>query len=76
MTSFRFFHLIHILYTPDFIYSVRVWKRISGDHYIFRKEGVLEKVNLQKEGNKAKPYQVRQVRNIILKYKLGVKSNG
>ncbi len=51
-------------------------KRISGDHHIFRKEGVLEKVNLQKEGNKAKPYQVRQVRNIILKYKLGVKSNG
>ncbi len=51
-------------------------KRVSGGHHIFRKEGVLEKVNLQKEGNKAKPYQVRQVRNIILKYKLGVKSNG
>ena len=51
-------------------------KRVSGGHHIFRKEGVLEKINLQKEGNKAKPYQVRQVRNIILKYKLGVKSNG
>ncbi|MCP5003599.1 MAG: type II toxin-antitoxin system HicA family toxin [Planctomycetes bacterium] len=51
-------------------------KRVSGGHHIFRKEGVLEKVNLQKEGNKAKPYQIRQVRNIILKYKLGVKSNG
>ena len=51
-------------------------KRVSGSHHIFRKEGVLEKINLQKEGNKAKPYQVRQVRNIILKYKLGVKSNG
>ncbi len=51
-------------------------KRVSGSHHIFRKEGVLEKVNLQKEGNKAKPYQIRQVRNIILKYKLGVKSNG
>ena len=31
----------------------------------------MEKVNLQKEGNKAKPYQVRQVRNNLLKYKLG-----
>ncbi len=52
-------------------------KRVSGGHHIFRKEGVLEKINLQKEGSKAKPYyQVRQVRNIILKYKLGVKSNG
>jgi len=50
--------------------------RVSGGHHIFRKEGVLEKINLQKEGNNAKPYQVRQVRNIILKYKLGVKSNG
>jgi len=35
-----------------------------------------EALNLQKEGSKAKPYQVRQVRNVILKYKLGVKSNG
>jgi len=45
--------------------------RIKGSHHVFRKDGVIEKVNLQKEGNKAKPYQVRQVRNIILKYKLG-----
>jgi predicted RNA binding protein YcfA (HicA-like mRNA interferase family) len=45
--------------------------RIKGSHHIFRKAGIIEKVNLQKEGNKAKPYQVRQVRNIILKYKLG-----
>jgi len=45
--------------------------RIKGNHHVFRKDGVIEKVNLQKEGNKAKPYQVRQVRNIIVKYKLG-----
>jgi predicted RNA binding protein YcfA (HicA-like mRNA interferase family) len=45
--------------------------RIKGSHHVFRKDGVIEKVNLQKEGNKAMPYQVRQVRNIILKYKLG-----
>lgn len=46
--------------------------RIKGSHHIFRKTGVEEKPNLQKEGNKAKPYQVKQIRNIILKYKLGV----
>jgi len=45
-------------------------KRVSRGHHIFWKEGVLEKINLQKEGSKAKSYQVRQVRNIILKYKL------
>jgi len=45
--------------------------RIRGSHHIFRKEGVVEKINLQRAGNKAKPYQVKQVRNIIVKYKLG-----
>jgi len=38
---------------------------------MFRKSGVEEKINLQREGSKAKVYQVRQVRNILLKYKLG-----
>ncbi len=47
--------------------------RIRGSHHMYRKEGVTEMINLQKEGGKAKPYQVRQVRNIILKYKLGDK---
>ncbi len=45
--------------------------RIRGSHHIFRKIGIDEKPNLQKDGNKAKPYQVKQIRNIILKYGLG-----
>lgn len=45
--------------------------RARGSHHLFRKAGVVEKVNLQRDGSKAKPYQVRQVRNVILKYKLG-----
>ncbi len=45
--------------------------RTKGSHHVFRKNGVIEKINLQKEGNNAKAYQVRQVRNIIVKYKLG-----
>jgi predicted RNA binding protein YcfA (HicA-like mRNA interferase family) len=49
-------------------------KRIKGSHHVFRKAGVEEKINLQKDGNKAKPYQVRQVRNMIVKYKLEDKS--
>jgi len=46
-------------------------ERIKGDHHIFTKEGITEIVNLQplKDG-KAKAYQVKQVRNLILKYKL------
>lgn len=44
--------------------------RVRGSHHIFRKVGIEEKINLQKDGAKAKPYQVRQVRNILVKYKL------
>ncbi len=46
-------------------------ERIRGSHHIFAKEGVEEILNLQPKGANAKPYQVRQVRNVILKYKLG-----
>lgn len=46
-------------------------QRSRGSHPIFRKPGIDEKLNLQREGNKAKPYQVRQVRTILLKYRLG-----
>ena len=45
--------------------------RIKGDHFIYTKDGIEEIINIQPAGNKAKPYQVKQVRNIILKYKLG-----
>ncbi|MGA9994123.1 MAG: type II toxin-antitoxin system HicA family toxin [Pyrinomonadaceae bacterium] len=46
-------------------------ERIRGSHHIFRKDGVEEKINLQRDDGKAKVYQVRQVRNVLLKYKLG-----
>ncbi len=45
--------------------------RIKGDHFIYTRDDVEEIINLQPAGNKAKPYQVKQVRNIILKYQLG-----
>lgn len=45
-------------------------ERIRGSHHLYRKEGVLDKINLQRDDGKAKPYQVRQVRATILKYRL------
>jgi hypothetical protein len=45
--------------------------RVRGSHHLFRRPGVAEKINLQRDGSKGKPYQVRQVRNVIVKYKLG-----
>lgn len=44
---------------------------IKGDHFIYSMEGVDEILNVQPNGNKAKPYQVKQVRSVTLKYKLG-----
>jgi hypothetical protein len=46
-------------------------ERKRGSHHIFRKEGIEEKINLQRDYGKAKAYQVRQVRAVLLKYKLG-----
>lgn len=47
--------------------------RIKGDHYIYTKQGIAEIINLQPLGNKAKPYQVKQIRNLFVKYQLGGK---
>ena len=45
--------------------------RIKGSHRIYFKEGIEDILNLQPKDSRAKPYQVKQVRDIILKYKLG-----
>ena len=44
--------------------------RSRGSHHIFSRSGVVEILNLQPQGSNAKPYQVKQVRNVILRYKL------
>ena len=45
-------------------------ERVRGSHHIFRKDGVRERVNLQSDGSHAKPYQVRQVRQVVLRHQL------
>ena len=46
-------------------------RRVRGSHTLFRKSGVEERINLQRDGGNAKPYQVKQVRNVVVKYRLG-----
>ena len=46
-------------------------ERVRGSHHVFRKKGIAELINLQRDDAKAKPYQVRQVRTVLLKYRLG-----
>ena len=47
--------------------------RIKGSHHIFDREGVEELINIQSDGSKAKAYQVKQIRDLIVKYRLEVK---
>lgn len=47
-------------------------ERIKGDHYIFTKKDVDEILNLQPKNGKGKPYQVKQARDVILKYNLRI----
>lgn len=45
-------------------------ERIKGSHHIFTRDGVAEILNLQPNGSMAKPYQVKQVRRVLVHYKL------
>ena len=46
--------------------------RIKGDHFIYSRSDVQEIINIQPLGNKAKPYQVKQIRNLIYTYNMEV----
>jgi predicted RNA binding protein YcfA (HicA-like mRNA interferase family) len=44
--------------------------RVNGDHHIYVHPEIPELVNLQNVGGKAKPYQVKQLPQIIERYNL------
>ncbi len=67
--NFAFNDLLILLERADFKF------RIKGSHHIFYKDGITEIINLQSQNGKAKPYQVKQVREIFIKYKL-INTNG
>lgn len=50
-------------------------ERIRGDHHIFTKANVIEILNIQPKGSQAKPYQVKQIRSVIVKYKMAGKDD-
>jgi predicted RNA binding protein YcfA (HicA-like mRNA interferase family) len=62
--NIRFDELCHLLQAKGFR------MRISGSHHVFTQSGIVERINLQREGSKAKPYQIRQVRRILAHYKM------
>ena len=66
--NIRFDHLRKLLEALGFE------ERIRGSHHIFSRRGVDEILNLQPRGSKAKPYQVRQVREVIVTYGLATET--
>ena len=66
-TSVQFSDAVSLLQTLGF------FLRRRGSHHIFHREDVEEIINIQPDGAKAKAYQVKQIRNLILKYRLEVK---
>jgi predicted RNA binding protein YcfA (HicA-like mRNA interferase family) len=55
--------------------SLGLFERTKGSHHIFFKDDMVEIINIQPDGSKAKPYQVKQVREIMVKYKLEAKDD-
>ena len=47
--------------------------RVRGDHFIYYYGNLPEIINIQPSGNMAKPYQVKQIRNFLLKYHIGLR---
>ncbi|MFH1075315.1 MAG: type II toxin-antitoxin system HicA family toxin [Pseudomonadota bacterium] len=47
-------------------------ERIRGGHHIFSKKGLEDIINLQPKGAMAKSYQVKQVRELVLRYGLQI----
>jgi len=50
--------------------SLSFTERVRGSHHIFTRTGVEEILNIQARGSLAKPYQVKQVRKAIVRYRL------
>ncbi len=45
-------------------------ERTKGDHHIFTHDDIEEIINIQPNKNKAKSYQVKQIRGLLVKHKI------
>jgi hypothetical protein len=63
-SNIRFSQLRLLLSSLGFV------ERVRGSHHIFTKADVSEILNLQSRGSLAKAYQVKQVRDVVVKYRL------
>jgi predicted RNA binding protein YcfA (HicA-like mRNA interferase family) len=54
----------------NLLLSLNFSERVKGSHHIFTRPDVAEILNIQPRGSLAKPYQVKQVRKVIVRYRL------
>ena len=54
----------------NLILSYGFVERIKGSHHVYKRDDIAEGIVIQPLGNKAKAYQVKQVRNLFSKYGL------
>ena len=64
---------VHFSEAVTLLQALGFSRRIRGSHHIFNREGVEELINIQPDGPRAKPYQVKQIRDLVIKYRLEVK---
>jgi hypothetical protein len=50
--------------------------RVRGSHHMFRRPGLPRPINLQRMSSAAKQYQVQQVRDILIEYRLTTLDGG
>lgn len=55
----------------SFLESIGFEIRTKGSHFIFRKIGIPMMITLQNDGTEAKPYQIKQIRKLLINYNLG-----
>lgn len=56
--------------TRTLLKSLGFSEDIEGDHFIYRKEDIPARINIQPQGAKCKPYQARQIRGVLVDYDL------
>ncbi len=49
--------------------------RVRGSHHIYRHPGIGQRINLQARGGQAKPYQLRQLLDLVERHALRLKEN-
>ena len=64
-SNIRFSSFVNLMLRLGFVFL-----RQNGSHVIYYNAGIREFMNVQKDGSKAKAYQVEQLRKLIYKYRL------